>query len=172
MSFTNEQIAQVAHNATRALQSQIDDTPLPPWPDLGADLQEAATATAAIARYGAPPAAVHDAWVRAMLQAGWTVGDVRDTGAKTDPAMVAFDSLTPTDQARDYLICGVSTAMNAAANVRTRAENDALALQEAEQLVSNGGGNRPLQPGSLPFGGMPPVFVELQPQQPATPEEA
>jgi hypothetical protein len=172
MSLTDEQIAQVAHEANRALQQVLGDERIsPPWDQASEEDHAVSAAGAKIARYGAPPAALHDAWMREKLAAGWTYGEVKDTEAKTHPSLVPFDSLPPEEQAKDYLFSGVCVALNAASHVITRAANERLALEEAEQLVNAGGGNQALQPGAAPFGGLPPVLVQA-PRPPAQLEEA
>lgn len=178
MSFTDEQIARIAHEAGRTLQQILDDpnnAVAPPWEQFDEEQRQAVIKGVQIARYGAPPRVLHDAWVREKLAAGWTYGETKDAEVKTHPLLVDFDSMPPAEQAKDYLFSGVCVAMNAAADVRQRAENDALALQEAEKLVAGGGGNMALQPGAAPFGGLPPVLiqapVEATAQPPRTREE-
>jgi hypothetical protein len=174
MSFTDEQIAQIAHEANRALQQILDSAGVPvaaSWDQFPEEERAGVIAGAKVARYGAPPAALHDAWMREKLAAGWTYGEVKDTKAKTHPSLVPFDSLPPEEQAKDYLFSGVCVALNAASHVITRAANERLALEEAEQLVNAGSGNQALQPGAAPFGGLPPVLVQA-PRPPAQPEEA
>jgi len=169
MSFTDEEIAQIAHEAGRALQKILDNPSnaiSPPWDQFDEEQRAGVISGVKIARYGAPPRVLHDNWVREKLAAGWTYGEVKDAEAKTHPLLVDFDSLPPEEQAKDYLFSGVCAAMNAAADVRQRAANDALLLSDAEKLVASGGGNQALGPGSLPFAGMPPGLVQVPVAQP------
>jgi RyR domain len=49
----------------------------------------------------ADPEALHDDWVRAYADMGWTYGPVRDLNAKTHPDMVPFHELGAQEQAKD-----------------------------------------------------------------------
>ena len=49
------------------------------------------------------PEELHEDWVRAYEEMGWTYGPVRDTGAKTHPDMVAFADLHPREQIKDQV---------------------------------------------------------------------
>lgn len=174
MTYTDEQIAEIAHEANRALQRILGDPGIPvapTWSQFPEDQQAGVVAGVKIARHGAPPNVLHDSWMRDKFAAGWTYGETKDVEAKTHPSLVPFDSLSPADQAKDFLFSGVCVAMNAAAGVTTRHANDQLSLQEAEQLVRSGGGNQAIGPGSAPFGGLPPVLVQApQPPERATEE--
>jgi hypothetical protein len=153
MSFTDEQIARIAHGAAVELAIALGQPALAPWSSYPADKRAADATVVKVARFGAPPAAIYMAY------------------RQLDPEMPEFDTLSPEEQAEYYLFSGVCVAMNAAADVRTRHENELLALREAEQLVQNGGGNQPLRPGAAPFGGLPPVLVQApQPPTRATEE--
>lgn len=170
MSFTDEEIARIAHEANRALQQVLGDEYVsPPWDQASDEDHAVSAAGAKVARYGAPPNVLHDVWVREKLAAGWTYGETKDAEAKTHPLLVPFENMPPEEQAKDYLFSGVCVAMNAASNAKTRAENSQLELEQAERLVASGGGNLPLQAGALPFGGMPPVLIEQPVAQPPEP---
>jgi hypothetical protein len=47
------------------------------------------------------PEELHDDWVRAYEEMGWTWGEVRDPEAKTHPDMVPFDQLDPRERDKD-----------------------------------------------------------------------
>jgi hypothetical protein len=47
------------------------------------------------------PEDLHDDWVRAYEEMGWTYGKVRDPAAKTHPDMVPFDELDPRERDKD-----------------------------------------------------------------------
>jgi hypothetical protein len=173
MSFTDEEIARIAHEANRALQQVLGDEQIsPPWDQASDEDHAVSAAGVKIARYGAPPRVLHDVWMREKLAAGWTYGEVKDAEAKTHPLLVDFDNLPPAEQAKDYLFSGVCVAMNAASDVKTRAENEQLKLADAEKLVAAGGGNQALTTGAMPFDGLPPVLVQVPAQPPAQPDTA
>lgn len=160
MSFTDEQIARIAHEANRALQQVLgDDQISPPWDQASQHDKDVSAAGAKAGRYGATPEALHEKWVAEKLAAGWTFGVVKDATAKTHPLLVPFDQLPPGDRAKDYLFAGVCTAMNQAADVKARAENDQAALKESLANVAAAGLN-------APFGGATPLPVQA-PQPPA-----
>lgn len=164
MSFTDEQIARIAHEANRALQQVLgDDQVSPPWDQASQHDKDMSAAGAKIARHGASPEVLHDSWMRDKLAAGWVHGEIKDATAKTHPLLVPFDELPPGDRAKDYLFAGVCAAMNKAADVVTRAENEARALAESARVTAN----QALSAGDGTFGGRPPIPVQL-PQPPAT----
>lgn len=47
------------------------------------------------------PEELHDDWVDAYLEMGWTYGPERDTEAKTHPDMVPYDQLGQLEQDKD-----------------------------------------------------------------------
>ena len=47
------------------------------------------------------PEELHDDWVRAYEEMGWTFGPVRDRDAKTHPDMVPFGDLDPRERDKD-----------------------------------------------------------------------
>lgn len=165
MSFTDEQIAQIAYEANRALQQVLGEEQLsPPWDQASQHDKDVNAAGAKVARYGAPANVLHDVWVREKLAAGWTYGETKDAEAKTHPLLVPFDSLSPEDQAKDFLFVGVCSAMNTASDVKTRHENSALTLAEALQRVKDGNANQALGTGA-PFGGAQPIMIPAPPER-------
>lgn len=57
------------------------------------------------------PEELHDDWVRAYEEMGWTYGPVRDPEAKTHPDMVPFGDLGPAEQIKDrvfVLLCQIA----------------------------------------------------------------
>lgn len=150
MSFTDEEIARIAHAARRELDQVGDFTPALPWSSLPQDQRDVEVTLVRNARYGASPEVIHERRMAA------------------DPDLVPFDQLPPAERAYDYLFVGICAAMNEASDVKTRAENDQRALAEARALVNQ-------QPGSntnLPFSGAAPVAIEASARPPAQAPEA
>jgi len=149
MSFTDEEIARIAHGAAVELAIVQGRPAVPPWTSLAKEAQKAEAALARIARHGATPEVVHEQRMQ------------------DDPELPAFDQLEPGDQAKDYLFAGICAAMNQASDVKTRAENEQRALEEsARRTAQFATGN-----ASLPFGGATPIIQELHPQPPAQAQE-
>ena len=46
--------------------------------------------------------AVHAAWMRERLAAGWTLGPKRDDGKKEHPCLVSYDELSEEEKGYDY----------------------------------------------------------------------
>jgi len=147
MSFTDEEIAQIAHGAAVELAIVLGQPALGPWRSLDPNARGNEVFLVKIARYGATPEVVHEH--RMQL----------------DPDLPPFDQLLPEDRAKDYLFAGVCAAMNRASDVKTRAENEQAALAEAARVVAATAG------GNEPFGGAQPSAVELAPQPPAPTKE-
>jgi hypothetical protein len=141
MSFTDEQIAQIAHEAGRELSLVLGDEPDGSWTGLDPDVQKQEATLAQAARYGATPEAIHEKRM------------------ESDSNLQPFDQLPPGARAYDYLFAGICAAMSTASDIKTRAENDQLALAEAaNQLTRLGEANQP-------FGGATAVPIQA-PQSP------
>lgn len=146
MSFTNEDVARIAHEAGRTLADVLGADPGPPWASLGDDRRDQLTALAQIGRHGATAEVLHAERV------------------KDDPELAPFDQLSPGDQAKDYLFVGVCVAMNQAAEIKDRAENADRAQKDA---VANALGVSPQAAAvRMPFGGAAPVVVQAAAQEP------
>lgn len=160
MSFTDEQIARIAHGAAAELAIVLGDPAMPPWSSFPKDQQDGVISGVKAGRYGATPEALHEKWVTEKVAAGWTLGAVKDATTKTHPLLVPFDQLPPGDRAKDYLFAGVCAAMNQAADVVTVAANEQAAIAEALSAFATDGSN------NAPFGGATPIAVQA-PQPPA-----
>lgn len=121
MSFTDEEIARIAHEANRALQGVMAGVSGwgSSWSSLDQATQDSEVELVKAARYGASPEVIHEKRM------------------EDDPDLVPFDQLPPGDRAKDYLFAGVCAAMNKAADVKMKAENDQAALVAAADRVAN-----------------------------------
>lgn len=162
MSFTDEEIARIAHGAAVELAIVLGDPAMPPWSSFPKDQQDGVISGVKAGRHGATPEALHEKWVNEKLAAGWTFGETKDAEAKTHPLLVPFDQLPPGDRAKDYLFAGICAAMNQAGDIKARAENEQLAIAEAQKATAS---------PNLPFGGAMPVVAELAPQPPQRRED-
>ncbi|WP_435111348.1 RyR domain-containing protein [Nocardiopsis synnemataformans] len=105
-------IAQVCHEANRALQTVINDpVTSPPW-EQTPDWQRACVINGVRkAQQGASPEELHASWCSSMCAEGWVYGPVKDPDHKTHPCLVAFDELSPEQQAKDSLLHAVVNAL-------------------------------------------------------------
>lgn len=167
MSFTNEEIAHIAHDAARALQSILADPSIPvsvPWDQLPDESKKICESGVKVARNGASPEILHERWADEKRAAGWTHGETKDAEAKTHPLLVPFDRMSPGDQAKDILFAAICSAMNQAAEIKDRAENADRAQKDA---VANALGVSPQAAAArMPFGGAAPVVVQAAAQEP------
>ena len=113
-SFTNAEIAEICHEANRAITRHIRDVPLqPPWHEAPFEMVESSIAGVKwrIANLDAPASAQHDEWMRSKLAAGWVLGPTKDADKKTHPALVPYDDLPSGTQAKDALFTAIVRAL-------------------------------------------------------------
>lgn len=108
MSYTDEQIAEVCHEANRGLQSiQNDPHPSSPWASTPQDIRESAIEGVRAARRGTTPREQHEAWMRHKIAQGWQYGLVKDEQAKTHPCLVPYADLPGPQKIKDELFLAV-----------------------------------------------------------------
>lgn len=113
--FTTTEIAEVCHEANRALQRITrDPARSPEWPDAPAWQRDSAVAGVERALAGATPAELHQAWVDAKVADGWTYGPAKDGDAKTHPCLLAYDQLPAEQRIKDVLFTSIVTALTSA----------------------------------------------------------
>lgn len=160
MSYTNDEISHIAHDAGRVLQTILADPNIPlspPWEQVSDESRSIAETGVRIARHGATPEVLHEKWMEEKQAAGWTYGKVKDPEAKTTPLLVPFDELTPGDQAKRILFVAICSAMNRAGEIKDRVENAARAQQDAVNALGL------VSPATrMPFGGASPIVVQAQ----------
>lgn len=108
-----QKIAQVCHEANRALCAVIGDNSQLPWADAPEWQRSSAVDQVKwfLANPHAPDSAVHDSWMAAKLADGWAHGPAKDADLKTHPCLVPFDQLPLEQQAKDKLFKAVVTAL-------------------------------------------------------------
>jgi hypothetical protein len=110
--YSDEAVAQVAHEAVRGMQNILDDLcPSPPWACLEADARDSAVEGVRVARAGASPRSLHEAWVRRKTLEGWIHGPSKDPVLRTHPNIVPWDELLPGERDKDVLFLMVVTAL-------------------------------------------------------------
>lgn len=112
--FTIRQIAEVCHEANRALTKHVGDVPVqPPWDDAPEEMRVSSIRGVqfALANPGATAAEQHDAWAADKIASGWKYGPVKDENAKTHPALTPYDKLPIGTRLKDQLFRAVVQAI-------------------------------------------------------------
>jgi len=109
-----EQIAEVCHEANRAVTKHVGDVPVqPPWDQAPTEMRESSIRGVrfAIDNPTATPAAQHDAWACDKIAAGWKHGPVKDEAKKEHPALVSYERLPAGTKVKDALFRAVVEAL-------------------------------------------------------------
>lgn len=108
-------IARVVHEAMRAWQRGLGQTPAPPW-RRAPRWMKISTQEAVLFRLkhpSAPLSAQHVQWMEEKRAAGWRKGPVKDAVKKTHPMMKPYDDLPEDERRKDALLAAVVTALAA-----------------------------------------------------------
>jgi hypothetical protein len=105
VALTDEQIAQVCHEANRALCLVLGDTSQPQWDEAPEWQKKSAIDGVAFKKTNpnAPDDASHKEWMRAKQAVGWEYGPIKDAEKKQHPCMVPFEELPPEQQIKDAM---------------------------------------------------------------------
>jgi hypothetical protein len=112
-TFSVLTVAQICHEANRALCEATGDHSQQPW-QFAEDWQRESAINGvqfALNNPDAPDSAQHDAWSAEKIEQGWTYGTVKDADAKTHPCLIPFDELPPEQRAKDTLFRGIVKAL-------------------------------------------------------------
>lgn len=113
LPITVEGIAQVCHEANRALcaamgdHSQLPWHSAPEWQRASAILGVQGVLSGEIRR----PEQSHEAWLAHKRATGWTHGAVKSEVAKTHPAMVEYAALPAEQQVKDFVFQAIIGAV-------------------------------------------------------------
>lgn len=113
--MTPANVAQVCHEANRALQVIQQDPTIPISPEW-ADLDPETMASAVdgvvyhLANPGVTPEESHNNWVAFKLAHGWTVGPVKDEELKQHPLLIPYSELPESQQLKDRLFSAIVEA--------------------------------------------------------------
>lgn len=112
MAMTNEQIAQVCHEADRAYLKSTSPKGkdlLPTWSKASAERKALILAYVEylLANPDATQSTIHDIWMQRKTDASWTYGTTLNKAEKKDPALVAYDQLPEKRRARYQLMINV-----------------------------------------------------------------
>ena len=111
-TYSDEQVAQVCHEANRALQDITGDpSPSPMWFTEDPDIRRAAAEGVRLARSGCTPRELHDRWVQDREAHGWVYGEDKDPYRKTHPCLRPYDDLPAGQKIKDRLFIAIVTAL-------------------------------------------------------------
>jgi hypothetical protein len=112
MIYSDEQLAQVVHEANRALQAiQGDDAPSQPWVCEDDGIKANVIVGVRNTRHGMTPEEHHQSWVEDKLAHGWRYGAEKDTERRTHPCLVSFDQLPRYQQDKNRLFIAIVRAL-------------------------------------------------------------
>lgn len=109
-----EVIAEVCHEANRAITKHTKDVPVqPPWAEAPAEMVTSSIHGVKwrLDNLDAPASAQHDEWMRQKLADGWVYGPVKDPEKKTHPALVPYSDLAPDTKAKDAVFTAIVRAL-------------------------------------------------------------
>lgn len=110
----NTFIAQVCHEANRALCETQGDPSQPSWNKAPDWMRDSAIAgvNAVLENPAITPEELHERWCQHKLNDGWRYGPEKDAEAKTHPCLVGYDSLPPEQRIKDSLFHAVVRALS------------------------------------------------------------
>lgn len=112
MSYTPEQVAQVVHEANRALQVVNGEPGVSHhWAEAEDWQRKASVESVEAALEGQTPEQQHETWAAAKRADDWVYGPAKDAVAKTHPCLVAYADLPEEQQAKDALLVAVVGAL-------------------------------------------------------------
>ncbi len=106
-----EDIAQVCHEANRAIQRINGEVVNFPWENTTEVLRNSAIDGVRGVIAGNSPEESHANWSAYKRREGWVFGATKDFGAKTHPDLVEYDDLPESQKLKDILFCAVVAAL-------------------------------------------------------------
>ena len=112
MTFSMHDIAQIAHEANRAIQIVTGDPqPSPHW-DQAPDWQRDSAIEGVVkAVGGATPDMLHESWCDYKRAAGWVYGKAKNPVAKTHPCLLPYALLPDEQKAKDAVFGAIVSAL-------------------------------------------------------------
>lgn len=108
-----EKIAEVCHEANRALQLVLCEAASAHWPECSEDMK--ASARKGVMAYLENPEItsedLHEKWCLYKWERGWTRGEVKSESNKTHPNLVPYDQLPREQKLKDALFRNVIHAL-------------------------------------------------------------
>ncbi len=112
MSYSVENIAEVCHEAHRALQRIQGEIVNFPWESTSQDLRDSIIDGVRNVIAGESPEESHDNWLRFKRSDGWVYGPVKDFAKKEHPCFVPYDHLPADQQSKDALFAQIVGALS------------------------------------------------------------
>ncbi len=110
--MTNEQIAQVCHEANKAYCEGIGDDSQQSWGAASKWQRESAVnGVKAHAEGGLTPEQSHESWLKEKLADNWSYGPVKDPEKKLHPCMVPYAELPQEQKMKDKLFGAICAAL-------------------------------------------------------------
>ena len=104
-------IAQVCHEANRALQRINGEDVGPEWGDAPEWMIASAEDGVTNVLSGAGPRESHENWMKFRAADGWVYGETKNEALKTHPCMVPYDQLPVEQRIKDYLFHAIVEAL-------------------------------------------------------------
>lgn len=99
-----EEIAEVCHDANRALQRILNDPVSPEWVETDYETRQSAVQGVLLAQDGATPEQLHESWVEYKVTHGWTYSpEPKNVENKTHPCLVPYGELPIGQMLKDCL---------------------------------------------------------------------
>lgn len=134
--FSMIDIAQVCHEANRAIQEAIGDPELSPgWHDAPEWQRDSAIEGVVKAIEGDTPEQLHESWCEYKKQGGWVYGKAKNPVAKTHPCLLPYDQLPEEQKAKDQVFGAIVLTLDRL--------NRLIVSATAEPGFDDGYGNEP-----------------------------
>ncbi len=112
--MTNEQIAEVCHEANKAYCKSEGDFSQNHWGGAPEWQRTSAIKGVEFARGGGKsPMDLHQSWCAEKYADGWVYGEVKDPEKKTHPCLVAYGELPLAQRRKDYLFGAIVAVLAA-----------------------------------------------------------
>lgn len=101
-----ERIAEIAHEASRVVQAAVPVPGIPvapEWAEFDEQQRARVVEGVVLAVDGASSEELHESWLAAKLEDGWSYGVVKDEVARTHPAMRPYEALPAPVRMKDQL---------------------------------------------------------------------
>lgn len=105
------QVAEICHEANRALQRIQGEIVNFPWENTNQELRNSAVSGVLNIMDGATPQESHENWLRFKEAEGWTYGPVKDFDKKEHPCFVPYEELPEDQQVKDLLFHNIVHAL-------------------------------------------------------------
>ncbi len=111
--FAPEDVAQICHEANRALCLTLGDESQLPW-DVAPQWQQDSALAGVMFQFNnpdAPPSASHESWLAHKRAEGWQYGPTKDPEKKLHPCFVPYEALPLGQQAKDHVFKAICAAL-------------------------------------------------------------